>query len=188
MAYQGEPVYTPRLGEHGQWEIGVTAFSVGNQARVDTTIPAIVDTGSTFISLADSAIVKQYYDSFGARWGEREEAWIFNCDAEVPDFSFWLGDHPITIPGSIMNRGGLFDEDDTFCSGGLTDHESNKPLIPHEDDEDPPYHIIGMAALEALYVIFDATENAERIGFAYKAPVAEAPQTMLADDVQMHDD
>lgn len=102
-AYTGDLTYTAVTKLPGYWKFTSTGYGVGSDAFVDESIVGIADTGTTLIYLP-AAIVKAYYaEVSGATNSLIFGGYIFDCDADLPDFSFGVEDAVITVPAEYIN-------------------------------------------------------------------------------------
>lgn len=93
---------------NGYWQIDTPVYGlqVGdwNVTLEDPDATAIVDTGTSLI-LADEAVVAMYYLIIpGAFFSEPIQAYVFPCDAELPDFFIMLSyGYKVPVPGWVLN-------------------------------------------------------------------------------------
>jgi hypothetical protein len=167
-AYIGDIVYTPVDTSNGMWTFTSTGFAVGKDKINKTSVTAIADTGTSLIWLPEQVNKAYYAQVEGAKMDETAGGYAFPCDTKLPDFTFYIGDTGITVPGSYMNFAPLEGPKPTepgkvkrtksgpsSCFGGLQS-SGNSDL-----------NILGDIALKAAFVVFDAEKT--RIGFAKKA-------------------
>lgn len=111
--FQGSLTFTPVDSSRGFWEFQSASFAVGD-GEVQRNVkagPAIADTG-TSLMLVDDEVAEAYWSQVdGARFDQDQRAFVFPCDADLPDFHIALGNEYMgTIPGELMNfseAGGL---------------------------------------------------------------------------------
>jgi aspergillopepsin I len=91
--------------QQGWWSVTVDGYQVGSDGYVDSSFASIVDTG-TLQNLFPTDIVTAYYDQVpGAVNSVEYDAYVFPCNATLPDFSLTLSGKSFTIPGSLLNVG-----------------------------------------------------------------------------------
>ncbi|CAM1503229.1 Fc.00g080050.m01.CDS01 [Cosmosporella sp. VM-42] len=130
---------------------GVWQFSTSSPLQTGS-FQAIADTGTTLM-LADDDLLEAYYDQVdSASYGDDEQAYVFDCDETLPDFTFTVGKGSITVPGSLINYGTT--QSGSSCYGGL------------QSNEGAGLAILGDIALKAAYVVFD--NGNLRLGWAAK--------------------
>lgn len=135
--------YSPADSSRGYW--GFTAGISGQ------SVNGIADTGTTLLLLDQSLVDSYYAQVSGATNDATQGGYIFDCNTQLPDYSFSVGSGQITIPGALMNyasAGG------SQCFGGL---QSNGGI---------GLSIFGDIALKAAYVVFDAGNL--QVGWAQK--------------------
>lgn len=104
--FQGSLIFTPVDSSRGFWEIQSSSFAIGDgeiQSNIKAS-PAIADTG-TSLMLVDDEVAEAYWSQVaGARFDQDQQAFIFPCDSDLPDFHVALGaEYMGTIPGELMN-------------------------------------------------------------------------------------
>jgi hypothetical protein len=164
-AYEGDITYTAVDSSTGMWTFTATGFAVGKGNITKTPITAIADTGTSLMFLPEQ-VNKAYYSQIdGARVDTTAGGYVFPCDTKMPDFTFYMGETGITVPGSYMNfaplEGPVPGEKEGkrevgTCYGGLQSSAGD-------------INIFGDIALKAAFVVFDAEKT--RIGFAKKTLV-----------------
>jgi hypothetical protein len=161
-AYEGDITYTTVDSSTGMWTFTSTGYTVGKGNVTKTPITAIADTGTSLMFLPE-AVNKAYYSQIdGAKIDATAGGYVFPCNTKMPDFTFYVGETGITVPGAYMNfaplEGPVPGEKEGkrevgSCYGGL---QSSAGEI----------NIFGDIALKAAFVVFDAEKT--RIGFAKK--------------------
>ncbi|EWG55631.1 hypothetical protein FVEG_13605 [Fusarium verticillioides 7600] len=161
-AYEGDITYTAVDSSTGMWTFTSTGYTVGKGNVTKTSITAIADTGTSLIFLPE-AVNKAYYSQIdGAKIDATAGGYVFPCDTKMPDFTFYVGETGITVPGAYMNfaplEGPVPGEKEGkrevgTCYGGLQSSAGD-------------INIFGDIALKAAFVVFDAERT--RIGFAKK--------------------
>ncbi|KAK1833683.1 putative aspartic proteinase [Podospora conica] len=141
------------------WQFTVSGWSVGDRPGrgVGSAFTAIADTG-TSLALLPRTVVDAYWArvpgaGFEARWG----GVVFPCEAELPDWSFWVGAGEDgkgwkgTVPGRYMRYGRV---NGTGCFGGM------------QSGEGVGFGVLGDVVLKAVLVVFDV--GGGRVGFGRK--------------------
>ena len=150
-AFTGSIQYTPVTKGSVFWQFTSSGYQVGTGTFKKTSIPAIVDTGTTLL-LVPSSIVKAYYSGVkGAYFDPYEGMYTFPCSASLPNFTFGVGSYRGVVPGSYINYGnaGL-----KRCYGGI------------QSSDGLDVAIFGDILLKAQYVVFDYGKK--QLGFANK--------------------
>ncbi|CRK14316.1 hypothetical protein BN1708_002594, partial [Verticillium longisporum] len=157
--YTGRIGYTAVTKRNPYWEIKVDGTQIGGGEYNKTTTldRVIVDTGTTLLMLPDEH-VDAYYDQVeGARFSPSWAAYLFPCDATLPDWTFGLGDYRGKLPGRYVRYNQV---NETHCFGGI---QSSAGI---------PFAIFGAALLKAQFAVFDYVhadrEVQPRVGFANK--------------------
>ncbi|KAF2230053.1 aspartic protease pepB [Viridothelium virens] len=151
-AYTGSITYTPVTTEQGFWEFSATGYSVAGGSTKSASIDAIADTGTSLLYI-NSAIVTAYYRQVsGAQNSESAGGYVFDCDADLPDFGIVIGGTTHTVPGADIN---FAPNGDGTCFGGI---QSNTGI---------GFSILGDIFLKSQYVVFDS--QGPRIGFAQQS-------------------
>ena len=135
--------YAPCDNSRGYW-----GFTAGVSSQ---SVNGIADTGTTLLLLDDSFVDSYYQQVQGATNDPNQGGYVFDCSAQLPDFSFSVGNGQITIPGTLLNYA---PGDNGQCFGGL---QSNGGV---------GLSIFGDIALKAAYVVFDAGNL--QVGWAQK--------------------
>jgi aspergillopepsin I len=149
--YTGSIVYTSVDSSQGFWSFNVDGYTAGT--RSGGGFSGIADTGTTLL-LLDSSIVSAYYAQVsGAKNSQTAGGYVFDCSANLPDFSVDIGGYTATVPGSLINYGpsGV----GSTCLGGI---QSNSGI---------GFSIFGDIFLKSQYVVFDST--GPQLGFASQA-------------------
>ncbi|KAF5649423.1 endothiapepsin precursor [Fusarium sp. NRRL 52700] len=164
-AYEGDITYTTVDSSTGMWTFTSTGYAVGKSNLTKTPITAIADTGTSLMFLPE-AVNKAYYSQIeGAKLDTTAGGYVFPCDTKMPDFTFYVGEAGITVPGAYMNfaplEGPVPGEKEGkrevgTCYGGLQSSAGD-------------INIFGDIALKAAFVVFDAEKT--RIGLAKKTLV-----------------
>ncbi|ETS85348.1 hypothetical protein PFICI_03373 [Pestalotiopsis fici W106-1] len=128
----------------------------GSASTTTTTLTGIADTGTT-LAFLPADVCESYYSSVsGAQYSNSYGGYLFDCDADLPDFNFVISGTTITIPGDYMNYAAV-DSAETSCYGGI------------QPDTDIGFSIFGDIALKAAFVVFkDDGSSTPQIGFANK--------------------
>lgn len=120
----------------------------------DTSITGIADTGTTLLMLPDAVVSAYYAQVSGATESQEEGGYVFSCDADLPDFTFGIGEGQITVPGDYINYMAV-DTSGSQCYGGI------------QSDASIGMAIFGDVALKSAFVVFDSANS--RVGWAAKA-------------------
>lgn len=150
-AYTGSIKYTSLTKNSVFWQFTASGYQVGKGAYKKTSIPAIIDTGTTLL-LVPSSMVRAYYAAVkNAYYDDWEGMYTFPCSATLPDFTFGIDSYRGVVPGSYINYGsaGL-----NRCYGGI------------QSSDGLGVAIFGDILLKAQYVVFDAAKK--QLGFANK--------------------
>lgn len=110
------------------------------------------DTGTTLVLLDDDVVEAYYNEINSAQYDNSQGGYVFDCDADVPDFAITVGDYTATIPGDYIN---FASAGSNTCYGGI---QSNSGI---------GFSIFGDVFLKSQYVVFDA--SGPQIGFAAQA-------------------
>lgn len=132
------------------------ASGSGSSSTAATTLTGIADTGTT-LALFPESVCEEYYAAVdGASYSNSIGGYVFSCDAELPEFSYVVGDVTVTIPSDYLNYAPV-DTAETQCYGGI------------QPDTDIGFSIFGDVALKAAFVVFkDDGSATPQIGFANK--------------------
>ncbi|KAK4207686.1 endothiapepsin [Rhypophila decipiens] len=122
---------------------------------INRTYTAIADTGTTLL-LVPSQIVRAYYARVtGSVYDPFWAGMIFPCEAELPDFSFYIGPGGSTyrgvVPGRYMNYVSF---NGSHCYGGI------------QSSDAIGFAVFGVLLIKSQFVVFDVGQK--RIGFAGK--------------------
>ncbi|KAK1251278.1 hypothetical protein MKX07_005833 [Trichoderma sp. CBMAI-0711] len=150
---KGPVAYTPVDNSQGFWEFTASGYSVGGGKLNRNSIDGIADTGTTLLLLDDNVVDAYYANVQSAQYDNQQEGVVFDCDEDLPSFSFGVGSSTITIPGDLLNLTPL-EEGSSTCFGGL---QSSSGI---------GINIFGDVALKAALVVFDLGN--ERLGWAQK--------------------
>lgn len=147
--------YTPVDSSAGYWTWTSTGYAIGPSSSSFTSRPmtGTVDTGTTIIMLPNDVVADYYAAVPGAAYSSADQAYVFACDAVLPDFTFGVEQATVTVPGRYLNAsvavGGK-----SRCAGGIQGGGVGNLVI------------FGAPALEAAVVVFDAGNL--RLGWANK--------------------
>ncbi|KAI0868851.1 secreted aspartic proteinase precursor [Hypoxylon argillaceum] len=153
--YTGAIHYTDVNSSDGFWGFEMSGYAVGNGTFKASKFQGIADTGTTLAMLPAEAVAAYYRAVPGAILNQYEGGYVFPCNAKLPDFVIGLGKGSLVIPGKYINYAPA-DQSGHSCFGGI------------QSDADIGFSILGDIALKAAFVVFDATPNKTRIGFASK--------------------
>lgn len=101
-AYTGDITYTDVDSSQGFWGFTADGYSVGDSQTSDS-IQGIADTGTTLLLLPDDVVQNYYSQVSGAQDDSSQGGYVFDCNADLPDFSVSIGGASFTVPGSYMN-------------------------------------------------------------------------------------
>ncbi|KAJ5190281.1 Penicillopepsin-1 [Penicillium cinerascens] len=146
--YTGSIVYTDVDNSQGFWGFSVDSYTAGSSSG--DGFAGIADTGTTLLLLDDSIVSDYYSQVSGAQNDNNAGGYVFDCSADLPDFSVSINGYSATVPGTLMNYGPS--GDGSSCLGGL---QSNDGI---------GFSIFGDIFLKSQYVVFDA--SGPQIGFA----------------------
>lgn len=157
-AYTGNISWIPLNANAKFWEFNFNGFNIGESVYwIDSTWPAIVDTGTTLM-LVQYDLTDMYYKQVAnSQYSGRVGGYIFPCNETLPDLhiGFNVDGYFVSIPGKYINYSPLAEYGDPVnCYGGI---QSNEGL---------PFAILGDIFLKAVYTIFD--QGNRRIGLADK--------------------
>ncbi|KAK6072571.1 Endothiapepsin [Seiridium cupressi] len=132
-----------------------SSSSSSGSASSSTTLTGIADTGTT-LALLPQSVCEEYYSAVsGASYSSSVGGYVFSCDADLPEFSYVVGDVTVTIPADYLNYSPV-DTAGTQCYGGI------------QPDTDVGFSIFGDVALKAAFVVFKDDGTTPQLGFASK--------------------
>ncbi|KAK5685075.1 hypothetical protein LTS10_003150 [Elasticomyces elasticus] len=150
--YAGTITYVPVKTTNGFWEFTAGAATANNRS-LGSVGDAIADTGTTLMYLP-TAVTSAYYAQISGSTNSADAGgYIFPCDADVPDFHIAIGGKSFTVPGEYINFTPA-DNSGEQCFGGI---QPNTGI---------GFTILGDVFLKAMFVVFDQTTSAPRLGFA----------------------
>ncbi|KAI0427807.1 secreted aspartic proteinase precursor [Xylaria sp. FL1042] len=153
--YSGKIEYVNVNSSDGFWMFDMSGYGVGNSTFKPVQFQGIADTGTTLAMLPAQA-VKDYYAAVpGAKVDAFQGGYVFPCQAKLPNFILGVGQSKLTIPGRYINYAPT-DMNGKTCFGGI------------QSDEEIGFSIVGDVALKAAFVVFDATPEQPRLGWANK--------------------
>jgi len=145
--YSGSIAYTDVDNSQGFW-----AFTPDNGGDY-----GIADTGTTLILLSDESTSNYYSQVQGAQNDQQAGGYVFDCNAELPDFTVTVSGQDFVVPGKSINFGAA-DQSGQTCFGGI------------QSAGDIGLSIYGDVFLKQVFAIFDlGTSGEPRLGFANKA-------------------
>ncbi|KAJ5639370.1 Penicillopepsin-1 [Penicillium longicatenatum] len=148
--YTGSLTYTDVDSSEGYWSFSVDGWSAGSASGQGFS--GIADTGTTLLLLADDTVSSYYEQVDSASYSYSEGGYVFDCSADLPDFSVTIGDYTATVSGSLINYASI---GGGSCIGGI---QSNSGI---------GFSIFGDIFLKSQYVVFDA--SGPQLGFAPQA-------------------
>lgn len=149
--FSGEIKYTDVDSSNGFWEFPSTSFKVGSTTGSMSGNTGIADTGTTLLLTTDTAVDAYYEQVDSAENSESDGGYVFDCDADLPDFAVKIGStNYATVPGSLINFAPA--SESGKCFGGLQSVGGGSQ------------NIYGDVFLNANYAIFDA--SGPSFGFA----------------------
>ncbi|KAJ5797701.1 Penicillopepsin-1 [Penicillium pulvis] len=148
--YTGSLIYTDVDSSEGYWGFSVDGWSAGSASGAGFS--GIADTGTTLLLLADDTVSSYYDQVSGASYSSSEGGYVFDCSADLPDFSVTIGSYTATVSGSLINYASV---GGGSCIGGI---QSNSGI---------GFSIFGDIFLKSQYVVFDA--SGPQLGFAPQA-------------------
>ncbi|KAI0000737.1 Asp-domain-containing protein [Xylariaceae sp. FL0662B] len=152
--YTGEIAYVSVSTSQGFWEFEASGYKVGSKAS-STSVSGIADTGTTLLMLPDDVVEAYYGQVDGAENSSTEGGYVFDCSADVPDFTFTVAGLDVVVPADYLNYAPV-EEGSSTCFGGL------------QSSEGIGVNIFGDVALKAAYVVFDGGSTPQ-LGFAAKS-------------------
>lgn len=163
--YTGDIVYSPVTNEG--WQIEFSKYQISGQSVVSNAQLGFgFDTGNPGGLQLPSDLVKTYFSAItGSSLDGDADTGSYSapCDETWPDYSFWLGDAQMTIPG------------DKFKARPITPGGTcSSNLSPGEPYNDRIYGM-GMLITQVFTVVF-SYENGGQMGFAKKASSSGATQ------------
>ncbi|KAL5612679.1 uncharacterized protein BROUX77_002835 [Berkeleyomyces rouxiae] len=151
--YIGDIGYSDVLNEKGLWNFTIGGLISDTAPLTSRTEYAMADTVSSLILLPMQYNTAYYKQVPGCKYLEEHALFIFPCDSTLPDFTFEVGDVPITIPGNYLTYSALDDEPD-FCFGVL------------QPSNELGFNVLGTTAFKSAFVVFDPVSP--KIGWAKK--------------------
>ncbi|KAK7420130.1 hypothetical protein QQZ08_010544 [Neonectria magnoliae] len=153
-SYTGEISYTDIDNSQGWWQFMSSGYAVGGGSVSSSPITGIADTGTTLL-LLPSTVTKAYYTHLkGAGVDALAGGYVFSCAANLPTFTFGVGDAEFTILAAFLNYAPL-EEGSSTCFGG------------RQSSDEVGVNIFGDIALKAGFVVFDGGNV--RLGWAKKS-------------------
>lgn len=153
--YGGKISYVNANSTTGFWMFDMTGYGVGNSTFKPSKFQGIADTGTT-LALLPANVVQDYYKAVaGSKVDAFQGGYVFPCTAKLPNFVLGIDQFKLTIPGTYINYAPI-DKAGKTCFGGI------------QSDDGIGFSIIGDVALKAAFVVFDATPQQPRLGWAQK--------------------
>ncbi|KAK4188589.1 aspartic peptidase domain-containing protein [Podospora australis] len=152
----GEIGYTGIDPGSEYWKFQVPGYQVAGRARRQNPLTVIADTGTSLL-LLPAEVVDEYYSNVrGSGYEGRFAGRVFPCDAELPDWRFYLaGGYRGTVPGRYMNYNRV---NATHCFGGM------------QSSQGFGFSVFGDVVLKSQVAVFDL--GRKRIGFSGKELVS----------------
>lgn len=147
----GSISYVPISTANGFWEFTSASYAIGSGSTKKHSTDGIADTGTTLLLLDDTIVDAYYGQVSSAQYDNSQEGYTFDCDEDLPSFTFAVGSSKITVPGSLINFAPV---SGNTCFGGL---QSNDGI---------GISIFGDVAIKAALVVFDLGNK--RLGWAQK--------------------
>ncbi|KAK3984815.1 aspartic peptidase domain-containing protein [Cladorrhinum sp. PSN332] len=152
---------------NGFWQFEVSGFSTGSNGTngnlssimVPLSHNAIADTGTTLL-LLPAAIAQAYWLQVAGAYSNPAsgDAWVFPCDAFLPDFTLYIGNYKAVMPGELFK----FAQDEyadgaegDMCFGGLQAFDGGNGA---------PDAIYGDVFFKAHWTMFHVRDK--KLGFA----------------------
>ncbi|KAF2100754.1 aspartyl protease [Rhizodiscina lignyota] len=151
--YTGDLDYADVDDSQGFWMFTADGYAIGDDSE-DDSIQGIADTGTTLLLLDDDIVDAYYQQVDGAQEDESQGGYVFDCDADLPDFSLVINGNSHTVPGSYINYAPA---DSNTCFGGI------------QSDSGIGFSIFGDIFLKSQYVVFDQSQGSPRIGFGQQS-------------------
>ncbi|KAK4206681.1 aspartic peptidase domain-containing protein [Rhypophila decipiens] len=147
--------YAPIDPKSVYWTFLATGYGVGPPIENFEPTAKTADTGTTLL-LVPSQIVRAYYARVtGSVYDPFWAGMIIPCEAELPDFSFYIGPGGSTyrgvVPGRYMNYVSF---NGSHCYGGI------------QSSDGIGFAVFGALLIKSQFVVFDV--GGKRIGFAGK--------------------
>ncbi|KAI1340960.1 secreted aspartic proteinase precursor [Xylariaceae sp. FL0016] len=149
--YTGDITYADVSMTLGYWTFTSSGYQVGDSKFTSTNIKGIADTGTTLLYLPDSILETYYAQISSAKSSTVLGGYIFDCDDDIPDFTFGVGSARITVPAEYISYANVLGNK---CLGGI------------QSSSDIGLNIFGDIALKSAYVVFDS--DGPQIGWAAK--------------------
>ncbi|OJD34574.1 aspartic endopeptidase pep1 [Diplodia corticola] len=161
--YTGDIAYVDVDTSNGFWEFKPAGFAVGDgETQTSASIDAIADTGTTLLYLPEDVVSAYYEGVQDAQYSSSYGGYIFPCSADLPSFSLIIGDAKRTVPGDYVNYAPA---GSSTCFGGI------------QSDTGIGFSIIGDIFLKSQYVIFDASTDTPRLGWAQQSTTSTSSNT-----------
>jgi aspergillopepsin I len=132
----------------GFWSFTADSYSAGSSQGGSLT--GIADTGTTLMLLSDD-VVSSYWGQVDSA-SSNQGSYVFDCSADLPDFTLSVAGYNAVVPGSYFNYA---PNGDGTCYGGL---QSSAGI---------GFNILGDIFLKSTLIIFDL-DNVQ-LGLAAKS-------------------
>lgn len=139
----------------------------------DTTVPAIMDTGTSLMVMSDDIVVPYYSQVTGAVNGT--SGYVFPCESKLPSFTVRVGsDGVFTVPAEYMNFGLASSVNTTILASrsedtipsNSTDNICYGSLQSSQTSGEDSLNILGGAFLKSTFVVFDL--RGPKVGVAHR--------------------
>ncbi|KAF9512925.1 hypothetical protein BS47DRAFT_1344866 [Hydnum rufescens UP504] len=148
------PITYTNIISNGFWEFPSPELKVGDTVVTRASgNTAIADTGTTLILLDDAAVQSIYGTIPGASLDNSAGGWVLPTDSNPPSISFSVNGVFYSIPGTDLF---FADAGNNTSFGSIQSRGQN------------PQDILGDVFLKRVYVVFDQTPGAPRIGFGQR--------------------
>lgn len=146
--YQGPITYVPVDGSSGDWLFSVDSVASPHGPLTNSSISAIVDSGTSVILLGADTVDGYYKNVQGAKLDQRLGGYTFPCSTKLPDLVFHIAGHEAVVPGDLINYTSIKGR----CFGGL--------------QPGPGVNILGDIFFKGNFIVFENGKEGARLGFA----------------------
>ncbi|KAK4226156.1 aspartic peptidase domain-containing protein [Podospora fimiseda] len=154
----GSPTYIDVDPTNGYWQFQVNGFYTDANGNISFPHSAIADTGTTLM-LLPASIARTYWSQVSGAYNTAASgnAWVYPCDAFLPDIILYMGAYTAVMPGDLLRFAPADIADPSegeMCFGGL------QPF----DAGGGPDAIYGDVFFKAHWTMFHVGEK--KLGFA----------------------